>query len=169
MARNPVTRQFSWLMVLPLFTIFGALSAVGFVLGGSTGQLIALGGVILYILAVRKVLTRHQLAGVREVRKLRFVEAIPHFQQSFEFFSRHQWLDDWRCLTLFTASRVSYREMSLLNRAFCYGQIDEGILAMQTYEQCLALFPDSGRAQAALRLMASARQVEASAVPPAGE
>jgi hypothetical protein len=95
--------------------------------------------------------------GVSLFRQERFADALPHFQRSYEFFTRHRWLDDWRFLTMLSSSRISYREMALLNVAFCYSQTGDGQRSRQCYQQALQEFPDSRMAQAALRMFEAAQ------------
>jgi tetratricopeptide (TPR) repeat protein len=85
-----------------------------------------------------------------------YAAAIPEFEVSYEFFSRHLWIDRYRFLTLLSSSRISYREMALANQAYCYGQIGEGEQARVLYEKANAEFPDREIAKAALRLMDAA-------------
>ena len=51
---------------------------------------------------------------------------------------------------------MSYREMALINTAFCFVQIGEFEQARSHYEQCLRRFPDSELANAALKSMDAA-------------
>jgi tetratricopeptide (TPR) repeat protein len=90
----------------------------------------------------------------------RFAEAIPQFQQSYGFFAKHAWVDRWRSLTLLSSSRISYREMALLNLAFCLGQTGQQAQALAEYERTLAEFPDSKVAQMSIRLLGGAVQGE---------
>lgn len=90
---------------------------------------------------------------MRLFKQERFAEAIPEFQRSHAFFAKHAWLDRWRALTLLSSTRVGYREMALLNAAFCLGQIGKRDEALATYRQTLADFPDSKMAQTAIRML----------------
>ena len=84
---------------------------------------------------------------------------MPEFERSYQFFTRHAWVDRWRYVALLTASRMSYREIALLNTAFCYSQIGDGKRSRDTYDQTLREFPDSQMAKTALRMMNSASGV----------
>lgn len=65
-------------------------------------------------------------------------------------------------MTLLSSSKISYREMALLNEAFCFSQINEGDAAQSRYEQALRMFPNSGIAEAALNMLRSARNTDRS-------
>jgi len=104
-------------------------------------------------------IARDHRKGIGLVRQQRFKDAIPHFLQSYESFDQRRWLDDYRAIFMLSASAMSYREMALNNAGFCYSQIEDGVNARKYYEQCLALFPESGFASAALKMMDSASGV----------
>ncbi|HEX7447932.1 MAG TPA: hypothetical protein VF306_10325 [Pirellulales bacterium] len=57
-----------------------------------------------------------------------------------------------------SSSAISYREMALCNIAFCYAQLGNGENAELYYRRTLDEFPDSGLADAALRMIESVRQ-----------
>lgn len=83
------------------------------------------------------------------------MDAIPHFEKSYEFFARHIWMDKYRYLVMLSSGRLSYREMALINIAFCYGQAGNGIMARGYYERTLQEFPDSSVAKTALKFIGS--------------
>lgn len=92
------------------------------------------------------------------MRRGEFDAAILRFQQSLEWFERHPWIDNRRSIVLMSCSAMSYREMALVNIAFCHSQRGDGQNARFYYEKCLERFPQNGLAIAALRLMDAARE-----------
>ena len=54
---------------------------------------------------------------------------------------------------MLSSSRISYREMGLLNAAFCFGQSGQRERAIEEYRRVLVEFPGSKMAEAALRLL----------------
>jgi len=154
---TPIFRQVSWLAAIPSLMILAVAAAMGQLMGGQNGIYVALACCFGYAMVARSLVAREHRGGIRLVRRGRFSEAIPRFERSFAFFDRHRWLDDWRGLVLLSSSRASYREMAMLNSAFCYSQVGEGTRAAETYRRCLGLFPGSGMAEAALKMMESAR------------
>jgi tetratricopeptide (TPR) repeat protein len=154
--RTPIVRQVSWLVALPSLLVLAAVAMLGLYLGGNTGLIVAVACFLAYSIGMRSLIAREHRRGIRLVRSKQFGEAIPHFERSFEFFDRHRWLDDWRGLVLLSSSRASYREMALLNVAFCLSQLGDGARAAETYQRCLELFPESGMAEAALRMLGAA-------------
>jgi tetratricopeptide (TPR) repeat protein len=151
----PVVRQISWLAVLPqLLALFAAIAA-SYVMGATNPLIIGSAVYLAYSIVSRQLIARAQRAGIRLVRAQRFADAIPKFQESFDFFERHHWIDQYRSIVLMSPSAASYREMALANIAFCYGQLGDGVQSRAYYRKCLDLFPDSGLATTALRMLDS--------------
>ncbi len=103
---------------------------------------------------------------MRLTKRGRFAEAIPHYERSLAFFERHAWIDRWRALTMLSSGQLSYREMALVNIAFCYSQLDEGALAESYYRRALAAFPDSVIARTAVRMVEA---IQSGSAPGAAE
>ncbi len=154
---TPILRQVSWLVAIPSLLVLAAAATTGQYVGGTFGMFVALACYIGYTIAVRSLVAREHRNGIRLVRRKRFSEAISHFEQSFTFFDRHRWLDAWRGIILLSSSKASYREMALLNTAFRFSKVGEGTRAADTYRRCLELFPNSGVAESALRMLESVR------------
>jgi hypothetical protein len=154
---TPIVRQASWRVALPSLFILTGVVALGWTLGGQVGMFVAIACYLAYSIAARFVIARDHRVGIELTRRESFREAIPHFERSFDFFDRHRWLDDWRGFVMLSSSRASYREIALLNGAFCHSQVGEGLQAEATYRRCLELYPSSGMAEAGLRLIEAAR------------
>ncbi len=155
-SRQPIVRQVAWISFLPQVIVLAGFIML-MVAAEAPGPVVK--GALLYLvvaIALRKLIPRAHRRGVKLIRKKAFGAAIPAFENSLEFFSRHRWLDDYRYLTLLSSSRISYREMAMLNLAYCHGQTGNGERAQQIYQETLAEFPDSEMAEAALRMFNSA-------------
>ena len=137
----------------------GLVGLAHLVFGGAWSEafLIGAGLYLVYSSGSRAILAREHKAGMRLTKRGGFAEAIPHYEKSLAFFERHAWVDRWRALTMLSSGRLSYREMALVNIAFCYSQVGEGEKAEAYYRRTLADFPDSVIARTALRLMESVR------------
>lgn len=151
----PVVRQYAWAAVVPQLLI---LSLIVLLLSALThlrlSTVIAM-GVALYFLSmsiIRSIVARAHKAGMRNVRKGDFAGAILCFEESYTFFSRHDWVDRLRFLVLGSSSRASYREMALVNIAFCYAQNGEGRMSRIYYERAAKEFPESTLAVAGLNM-----------------
>lgn len=155
---QPIIRQIAWMSLLPQMVLMSFMCLAAYAI---TPDNFLISGVLAYLLlsfCLRNIIALHQRAGIRLFKRQQYKEAIPLFEKSYDFFSRNRWIDDWRFITLLSSSRISYREMALLNIAFCNTQIGDGIAARKTYEKVLSEFPTSGIAQAALRLMDAAKE-----------
>jgi len=62
---------------------------------------------------------------------------------------------------MMSPSAMSYREMALINIAFAYSQIGNGKRAKEYYERAQKEFPNSGMANAALKMIESLEQLRA--------
>lgn len=94
---------------------------------------------------------------MRLTKQGQFREALPHFERSLAFFERHEWVDRWRSLVMLSGGALPYREMALVNMAFCFAQLGDGDRAEVYYRRALDAFPGSVMANTSLRLMEAAR------------
>ncbi len=149
----PILRQVSWLSLVPQAALWGGFAAGAHALGADNPVLVGAAFLLLLSFVLRRVIPRHHRAGVALFKRERFEEAIPHFEQSYRFFEKHRWLDRFRAVTMLSSSRISYREMSLLNLAFCLAQSGQKARALVEYQRALSEFPDSKVAQMAIRMI----------------
>ena len=142
-------------MVLPqLFAMIAAIGGMHLLLRDWLLSMILGASIYLaYSFGSRYILAAAHRAGIRLSRHGRFKEAIACYEQSYDFFSRYHWIDRYRSVVLMTPSAISYREMALINIAFCHGQLGNGDAAKQYYEKALDEFPDSVMARAGLGMV----------------
>lgn len=76
---------------------------------------------------------RNHRKGVALTKADEYVQAMDEFQKRYTFFSKCIWIDKYRSITLLSSGKTSYREMRLLNIAFCYFQIVDGKNAKNYY------------------------------------
>lgn len=107
--------------------------------------------------SLQQLVARHHRRGIALVKQQEWAAALTEFKASAAFFERYPWVDTLRQFTLLSASLLSYREMALVNQAFCYTQLGQGPAARQLYEQTLVEFPDSALAPAGLRVLNAGR------------
>lgn len=156
---QPIVRQVAWLSIIPQLFIIALLAGALFLFGVKEYALV---GIFIYFalfLLLRKFVAKYHRKGIAHYKRKDYSKAIPEFENSYAFFSKHPWIDDWRYITLLSSSRISYREMALLNIAFCYGQAGDGNNSKTFYERALKEFPNSEMAKAALRMLASAANI----------
>ena len=159
MSKTPIIRQVAWtaaigqivamILVTTIAASFAGPDYCDIVVFASLGLFVA------YALLSRELIAREHRRAIRLVKARQFHEAIEHFERSYDFFTRHALLDKFRSIVLLSASSASYREMALVNIAFCYSQSGNGDKAKQYYRKALEPFPDSGLAQTGIN-MASA-------------
>ena len=158
-AQVPIIRQISWISIIPQLVIIGLLFFLyhaadfgdPFIMAALTWSLSAIG--------LRNLIAKKHRQGIKLVKLQKFTEAIPFFEQSFEYFTKNNWVDKYRFLTLLSISKMSYRELALCNLAFCYGQIGAGLKAKEYYKQVLAEYPENGLAKAGLNMLNSIGQI----------
>lgn len=151
----PTTRQLSFLFLVPQLIIIGLIIylyhladfAEPFILGAFSYAFLALG--------LRNLIANKHRKGIRLVKQHKFTESIPYFEKSVSYFTKNKWVDKYRFLTLFSISKMTYKEMGLCNIAFAYSQTGNGKKAKEYYEQVLTEFPENGLAIAALNMIKS--------------
>lgn len=160
--RSPTVRETSWLATVPHLLVLGGLCVIATVVTGSgnRGPLVGAGCYLVWSIGGRYMLPRDHRRGVQFTRLQRWEEAQQSFQRSYDFFTRFSWIDRCRMIVMLSASRVSYREMALLNIATCQLQQKQVSEAKATYGRILEQFPDSPMAASALETIET---VEASA------
>ena len=137
----------------------GLLIGAGWFVGLPYYPAVGAGVYLVYSIGSRFLLLRAHRAGMRLVRREQFSDAIPHFQHSYEFFTHHRWIDDWRFVTLLSSSEISHREMALVNLAFCHAQLGSGEKAREYYLQAVREYPGSPVAEAGLRMIEAGRGI----------
>jgi tetratricopeptide (TPR) repeat protein len=151
----PVNRSIAWIALIPQLLIVLLIIYIFSLL--NLGEPTLLGGltylVISYVLRTYVVIDFRK--GMQLCKTHKFKEAIPHFEKSISFFKEKKWLDKYRYVLLLSSSKMTYREMSLCNIAFCYSQTGEPQQAKLYYENILREFPGNAIATAALRMIRS--------------
>jgi len=107
---------------------------------------------------LRNVFAKDHRHGIRLVRQNKFIEAIPFFERSVNYFTKNKWIDKFRSLTLLSSSKMTYKEMGLCNIAFCYSQSGDGSKAKEYYKQVLKEYPQNGLAIAGLNMLTSVNE-----------
>ncbi len=154
--RVPTVRPVSWPATIPQLLALSTAVVVGwFVTPTTSGVVWGAAVYLIYSVGSRKLIPRAHRRGIRLSQTQQFEDAIRAHKESYEFFTRHSWLDRYRSITMMSPSSMSYREMALINIAFAYGQIGNGEKAKEYYQRAQREFPDSGMAIAALKMIES--------------
>jgi tetratricopeptide (TPR) repeat protein len=159
MATNvPIVRQIAWISLIPQLLLMGLLIYIFHLLELEYALLYGAATYLVLSFVLRNFVTKDHGQGMKLVKQQKFVEAIPFFEKSVDFFTRNTWVDKYRFLTLLSSSKMTYKEMGLCNIAFCYSQTNNGQKAKEYYELTLKEFPENGLATAGLKLINSFAQ-----------
>ncbi|MBN1501035.1 MAG: hypothetical protein JW982_12815 [Spirochaetes bacterium] len=159
--KMPVIRQAALISIIPQLLLLTLLIyAASFAISDIINRTIAAVMVFYVILISLRHIAWHHRKGIKQYKKRDFAAAIPFFMKSYDFFKKHSWLDKYRYIFLLSSSRLTYREMALLNAAFCFSQINQGKQAREHYEQVLQEFPESQLAKTALNMMDAAKNTD---------
>jgi tetratricopeptide (TPR) repeat protein len=145
-------KQVNWLAFF-LHGILLILITYVLVLAGISTDLAMLIIVSAYIglsVLLQRIIPKHHRMGFRLLIYKEYESAALAFQESWNFFTRNKWLDDYRSIFLLSASGISYREMSLINRSLCYWQLGNNEKALESYREVLKYFPESRMAKMAI-------------------
>ena len=148
----PVIHQIAWVSLFLQLLIIAIFIGAANYFGVIKPILAATLAYLIMAIVIRLFLTSHHRRGMHYAREGRQELAIAEFQKSYEFFHRHPWLDEMRYIFLLSTSRTSYREMGMLNMAYCDLWQDRGEDAVRTYLRCVEEFPDSGLAWTGIKL-----------------
>lgn len=157
---QPIIRQISWISIVPQVLVFSLIVSILFIFGSENSLL---SGAVLYLLLsvfLKRIIPRYHRKGIKFFKDKRYDLSIDEFNNSYEFFKKNKWIDKYRALFLLSSTRISYLEMALINIAYCYGQIGEGVKSKEAYEKALKEFPSSEIAMSALKMYNSAKDIK---------
>jgi tetratricopeptide (TPR) repeat protein len=152
---QPIVKQVSWVAAIPQLAVYFSAIVVAERLGAPDPLIFGIAPVFIYSISVRQLVPHHHRKGMSFFKKALWYEALKEFEASYEFFSNNGWIDHYRSVILMSCTRMSYREMALLNQVFCHTQIGNGEKAKDIYKVTLEQFPDSQIAQAALNFFSA--------------
>ncbi len=156
---QPLTRYISWKSVFPQFAVIAVLIllakfllpvrdlAEAFIIGG--------GVFVIYSFGSRYLVASANRRGLKAVAKEEYDDALECFKQSYEFFSKHEWLDRYRSVTLMSPSMWSYREMALINILTVHVRKKDFSAATEACRRVLDEYPDNQIARSTMDLLAA--------------
>jgi hypothetical protein len=145
-------RQVNWAVFLP-HGILVAIFVFILILFGLETDLALLTGSFIYLglsLVLQRVVPFHHRMGYKLLMQKDYEKAKLAFQNSWDYFQKRPWMDNYRSIFMLSASKMSYREMALINRALCFWQNREDEKAKEAYSEVLKYFPDSKMAKEAI-------------------
>jgi tetratricopeptide (TPR) repeat protein len=159
MAQNvPTVRQIAWISLIPHMSVLGVLILIYYLLNVREAYMAGAINYLIISFSLRTFIPKDHRKGISLVHRKEFKDAIPYFEKSADFFTRYEWVDKYRYLTLLNSSAMSYKEMALCNIAFCYGQTGNGKKAVEYYNAALKEFPNSSLASTGLTMLNSMTQ-----------
>ena len=157
MSPKHVIRQISWSMVWPQLAVIAALIFLASMIlrpeAPSHAILIGLAVWMIYSTTSRLLILHWHYRAMRRVRQKNYQQASRAFRRSYDFLSRHPWIDHYRWIVLMSPSSISYREMDLFNVAFCQIRLGHKNEAAKYYKKLMREFPDSHLAQVASKMI----------------
>ena len=142
-SKIPVFRPVSIFGVILLIFVFSLIVMFGFFVGGKfspgsqtlVGIAVALCLIGLYMAFVRWFFLADFNKGLRLLQTGKSPKvAITLFERFLLDLDENSWIDHWRFLVLLSPAAITYREMSLVNIAYCYGQTGEREKSKAYYE-----------------------------------
>ena len=152
-------KQIHPLMLLYQFAIVGLIGFILMMFNFAQQDALFYAVLLYFILfyTIRTIFTYNHRLGIRSYRKKEYDQAVDYFRKSGEFFDAHPKLDRYRFATLFSVSRLSYRELAESNAGFCYvyaGKLPE---AEEAFRRALEINPSNPMAQSALEAIRKER------------
>lgn len=115
----PVTRSMNYFF-LALQMLFLICLYIGFRYSGSDEA--GLWAAMIYLViayGTRYFVPRDHHKGMREFEQGNYEQALKYFEKSYEYFSAHTMIDNFRAITMFSTSKFSYREMAMMYKYSC--------------------------------------------------
>lgn len=151
----PVTRQISTPFIIIQLIIFGLFVGLFVLLDAAEPIFFGLAIYITIAFGLQTLFSNTHKEGIIAVKQKKFEKALLLFEKSYTFFLEHNNIDKYRAITLFSGSKMCYKEMALCNIAFCYSQTGNGLKAKEYYEKVLENYPSNGLASAGLNMINS--------------
>jgi len=151
----PIIRQVTWTLIIPQLLLMGFFIYVFYLLNFEEPFIFGALTYLILSFGLKKLVAKNHRKGIKLIKQQKFAEAVSYFEKSVEFFSKNNWIDKYRFLTILSSSKMSYREMGLCNIAFCYSQTGNGQKAKEFYRQTLNDYPENGMAIAGINMLNS--------------
>jgi tetratricopeptide (TPR) repeat protein len=145
-------RQVNW-TAFTLHAFFVGILTFILILVGLETDLSILTTAVAYMglsVLLQRFIPKHHRMGFKFLSRREYDSAVIAFQESWNYFSKNKWVDDYRAIFLLSASKMSYREMALINRSLSYWQLGNYEKALESYTEVLSYFPESRLAKEAI-------------------
>ena len=146
-------RLFAWGSMIPHTVVLGSIIALFYWFGMPWPVFCGSLAFAFLSLVLKLTFTKDLRKGTDALNAKHYAEALPWLDRSAAFFQRYPWLDRYRYLLLLSSSALSYREMTLVNRALCIGRTRSFEETDEAFKAVLHEFPDSALAKITRRMM----------------
>ncbi len=162
---QPLINYISWTRVLPQLGAAAVLILLAnFLLPVRElvdAFIIGAGVYVAYSFGSRYFIAGANRRGLKAVAREEYDDALEHFKLSYEFFSKHEWLDRYRSVTLMSPSMWSYREMALMNILTVHVRRKDFAVARDACSRVLEEFPGNQIAQSTMDMLLSGGETHA--------
>lgn len=141
--KQNIIKHYNWFLIIPQMAIFGILALFLRFLEVPRYVLLALSLYLLLSGYLKIMIPKWHRKGLFYLRKGELEGAIFAFEKSYNFFSKNLWIDEYRAFTLFSISRLSYREMALINIIYCYQSMNKPKEAEKIRKKLASEFPNN--------------------------
>ncbi len=156
---QPLISHISWKNLLPQLTVATVLIlAANFLLPvRELAEAFAIGGgvFVLYSFGSRFLIASDNRLGLKALARQEYDSALEYFERSYAFFSRNEWLDRYRSITLMSPSRWSFREIALMNILTVHVRSKDFAAAREAARRVLEQFPQNQIAQSTYDMLMS--------------
>lgn len=141
--KRKIVKKTNWNYFISHIAIVLAITIVFQQLNIPRYWLLSLAIYLLLSVYLKTVVPRSHNKGLFYMRKGEFEGAIFSFKNSYQFFVKHKWMDDFRAFTLLSTSSFSYKEMALMNIIYCHEKLGDAKSAKQIHDQLSKQFPNN--------------------------
>ncbi len=145
-------RQINWVSVIPHFVVLIGLAALLGLIGMPWDIAVLIAAMFYLGLAVvlQNLIPADHRRAMQAFKRADYDAAKAAFQDSYQFFKTKSWLDEYRSIFMLSVSKMSYKEIALVNMALCDFQAGKIQEARAGYERVLTEFPNSQMAKDAI-------------------
>lgn len=161
---QPTLRYWSWPHVVPQLLSLAGLILLFLLLlpARAVGEAFLFGAAIYvtYSFGSRYLIPTAHRRAMKAMSLKDYDTAIDQFERSYEFFSKHCWLDKYRSVTMMSPSIWSYREMALMNVASVHVARKDFAAAEAACSRVLQEFPQNEIASSTIKMIQSTSDVK---------
>lgn len=149
----PTDRSIAWISLIPQLILMGIIFGIFYMLKVKEPFIFVGFTYLLLSFGLKKVFLKNHTRGITLTKEGKNIKAIASFEKSSKFFGDHIWVDNYRFITLLSASKHLYKEMALVNISYCYMALNNKEKAKEYYMKVLQEYPDNEMAKLGLSIL----------------